>query len=68
MKRRKISDLFPDTTVLLLLKKSRCELMGQKYRVLLTNHILLYARLTFVEPYQNILEHFCMKMQFLRLV
>ena len=32
--------------------------MGSKCRVLLTNHIVLYARLTYVEPYQNILEPF----------
>ena len=31
-------------------------------RVLLTNHIELYARLTDVELYQNILEPFCTKM------
>ena len=42
--------------------------MGKKYRVLLTNHIVLYARLTYVEPYLNILEPFCTKMHFLRLV
>ena len=29
--------------------------------MLLTNHILLYTRLTYVEPYQNILEHFSRK-------
>ena len=32
--------------------------MGKQYRVVLTNHIVLYARLTFVEPYQKILEPF----------
>ena len=36
--------------------------MGYKYRVILTNHIELYARLTDVELYQNILEPFCTKM------
>ena len=29
--------------------------------MLLTNHILLYTRLTYVKPYQNILEHFSRK-------
>ena len=37
--------------------------MGKNiYRVLLTNNIELYARLTDVKLYQNILEPFCAKM------
>ena len=32
------------------IKNSPCELMGIQYRVLLTNHIELYARLTYFEP------------------
>ena len=52
------------TPLFFMNKNSRCELMGKKYRLLLTNHIVLYARLTYVEPYQNILEHFCTKIQF----
>ena len=35
--------------------------MRKIYRVILTNHIVLYARFTYVESYQNILEHFCTK-------
>ena len=50
------------TQLFLRLKNSRWELMGYKYRVLLTNHIVLYTRLTHVKRYQNILEHFCTKM------
>ena len=38
--------------------KNLCyELMGQKDRELLTNHIVLYTRLTLVVTYQNILEN-----------
>ena len=40
----------------------QCELIERKYRLLLTNHIEFYARLTDVELYQNILEPFCTKM------
>ena len=56
------------TPLFLMIKNSRCELMRKIYRVLLTNHIVLYTRLTYVEPYQNILQHFCTKMHFLSLV
>ena len=35
-----------------------------KYTVLLTNNIILYTCLTFIEPYQNILEPFARKCTF----
>ena len=59
-KNKNITELFPDTTSFLI-KKSCCELMRYKYIVLLTNHILLYTRLTYVKPYKNILERFSQK-------
>ena len=58
-KKRKITEFFPDTTDFY---------MRQKDRVILTNNIVLYRRLTYVEPYKDILENFCTKMQFRRLV
>ena len=61
--KRKITEFFLDTTFFAI-KKLCCKVMKKKDRVLLTNHIVLYTRLTYVEPYQNILEHFCTKMQF----
>ena len=56
------------TQLFFTIKKLAMRTNGIKNRVLLTNHIELYARLTYVEPYQNILEHFCTKMHLLRLV
>ena len=35
-----------------------------KYTLLLTNNIILYTHLTFIEPYQNILEPFAQKCTF----
>ena len=46
-----------------MIKKLAMRTYGKKSRVLLTNHIELYARLTDVELYQNILEPFFTKMQ-----
>ena len=46
------------TPLFLRLEKSRCELITEKDRDLLTNKIVVYTRLTYVKPYQNILERF----------
>ena len=59
-KKLRITDFFPDTTVFMI-KNSRCELMRNIYRVILTNHIVLYTRLTYAKPYQNILRFFARK-------
>ena len=46
------------TQLFLGLEKSRCEVIRQKDRELLTNQIVLYTYLTYVKPCQNILEQF----------
>ena len=38
--------------------------MRKKYRVILTNPIVLYTRSTYFEPYQNDLKYFGTKIQF----
>ena len=63
-KKQKIAELFPDTTVFLLKLVLRTDNM-KNIRELLTKHIVLYRRSTYIEPDKNILEHFCKKMQFL---
>ena len=56
------SELFPDNTVFTI-RKLALRTNGIKYRDLLTNQIVLYTCLTYVEPYQNILKHFFTKMK-----
>ena len=56
------------TPLLFMIKKLAFRTNEIEYRVLLTYHIVLYTRLTYVERYQNILEQFCTKMQFWLLV
>ena len=63
-KKRKTIEFFPDTTVFLIIEKLALQTDGIKDRVILTNNITLYTCLTYVEPYQNIFEHFFMKIQF----
>ena len=46
------------TPLFLQLENSHCELIRQKDRELLTNQIIVYTHLTYVKPYQNILEQF----------
>ena len=35
---------------------------NKKKKLILTNHVLLYMRLTYVKPNENILKHFCKKL------
>ena len=56
------------TPLFFTIKKFAMRTNEKKDKLILTNHIVLYARLTYVEPYQNILKHFCTKIHFLRLV
>ena len=50
--------LFPWHNCFLRLENSRCEVIRWKDRELLTNQNVLYTRLTYVKPYQNVLEKF----------
>ena len=52
------------TPLFFTIKKLAIRTNEIKDRLILTNHIVLYTCLTYVEPYQNILEHFCTKIQF----
>ena len=46
------------TPLSLQLEYLHCELMRYKDRELLTNQIVVYTRLNYIKPYQNILELF----------
>ena len=46
------------TPLFLQLENLHCELMTYKDRELLTNQIVVFIRLTYVKPYQNIFERF----------
>ena len=46
------------TPLFLRLENLHCKLMTYKDRELLTNQIVVYTRLTYVKPYQNIFELF----------
>ena len=62
-KKHNIPEFFPDTTMFYDLKLA---LWGNrvKNRELLTNQIIIYRSLTYVEPLKNILEYFWMNSQF----
>ena len=62
-----IPDFLTDNTFFRL-EKPCCELVIKQYREILTNQTVLYTCLTYVKPYQNILDHFPTKMQFWWLV
>ena len=57
---RKTEDqwVLPWHNCVLRLKNSRCEVMTLKDRDILANSIVVYARLTYLKPYQNTLELF----------
>ena len=57
-RKRKITELFPDTTFYLI-RKLALRINKIKDKVLLTNHIVLYTSLTYVKLYQNILQLGC---------
>ena len=56
-KKHNITEFFPDTTFLTI-RKLALWTNKIKYRELLTNQIVLYTRLDYFKPYQNILEEF----------